>query len=272
MTKMKKITSKNPPTNWKNEYSNYYYKFNTGTEVVLKQYSSTSKDKYVLMKSKPSDWNDNYGSYYKKVYTKEVEEKKNGRTQKVTKEYETKVDGSKLEWKAVPAKEEEVLDQNGKVKKDEDGNKVTKEVTPDFISNKYYRRDSREITPKYKSSNCYLPYQKVTLPAWVNNQYYDKKETVKIPIFEPKKYYKQVLDHYAGMLNDGLEYLSGQSTGLTQRVTIEDYDLNIGDTVGGKDDLTGLTIVQTVTNIIVKLESGVLNFEYEIGTDQEIGG
>lgn len=271
MKKMKKIDSKAAPRNWKNEYDQYYYKFNTGNEIVLRQYSADSEPKYTIIKSKPDDWNENFRSYYRKVYVREETVKKNGRKQKVEKEYETQVDNSKLEWKTVEPKMVDV-EKDGKKVRDENGNVVQKETIPEFISKKYYIQGSKEIIPKYKRNNCYLPYSKISIPRWVENQYYDIKESVKIPLFEPNKYYKIVLDHYAGILESGLTYFSGLTAENTQQVSIDDYDLNIGDTVGGKDDLTGLTIVQTVTNIIVKLNRGMLTLDYEIGTNSEIGG
>ena len=49
-------------------------------------------------------------------------------------------------------------------------------------------------------------------------------------------------------------------------MTVNDnVNLELGDIVGGRDYITGLTIAQPVTDKIVKYEKNKLSISYEIG-------
>jgi hypothetical protein len=51
-----------------------------------------------------------------------------------------------------------------------------------------------------------------------------------------------------------------------QTVTLDDFEVTIGDTVGGIDEKTGLTVTESVTNIILKYSNGIRSsIEYKIG-------
>ena len=46
---------------------------------------------------------------------------------------------------------------------------------------------------------------------------------------------------------------------------MDDFIVNIGDTVGGRDEFTGETIVAEIDNINAKITNGMLEVEYVIG-------
>lgn len=260
MKKLTRIKSSSAPADWKTSYDQYYYKFQTGTGVVLRQYSSESKDKYVKLTKKPDDWDKNYSSYYRIRYErKEVEYKKNGEAKKnkVTKDYAKPVKGGKKVYKSVPPVKKKVKNKKGKI--------VKKEVAPTFRKNKYYRRDSKTVIPKYKKNNCYLPATKVIAPKWEKNKYFSRSITKIKPTYKSGVYFVVVQDHYRSLVAAGLKYFYDLEKEESQRITIDDFELEIGDTVGGYDEKTDTDVSQEVTNKIVKINNGVITTEYEIG-------
>lgn len=66
--------------------------------------------------------------------------------------------------------------------------------------------------------------------------------------------------------SEGFEQLKGLRSGQTFSCTVEDYDVQIGDIVGGKERITGISVAQPVTNIIFKIDSeGQPSIEYKVG-------
>lgn len=240
MKKLTRIKSNAAPADWKNNYDQYYYKFQTGTKIELRQYSSESKDKYVKLKHKPSDWDKNFASYFK-FGKKDKNAKKN-------------------EYYTVPAVTKKVKNKKGKY--------VKKEVAPTFRKNKYYRRDSKTVIPKYRKNNCYLPATKVVAPTWKKNKYFSKTSVEVAPTYKSGVYFTVVLDHYRSMVAQGIQHLRQLKAEETQNLSITEYDLNIGDTVGGYDEITGTDVSQEVTNKIIKIKNGLVTAEYEIGGNQ----
>lgn len=55
----------------------------------------------------------------------------------------------------------------------------------------------------------------------------------------------------------------------TQSVTISDEaaDYELGDIVGGRDYITGMTVAQPITKKIIKYEGGILALDYQLGVD-----
>lgn len=64
----------------------------------------------------------------------------------------------------------------------------------------------------------------------------------------------------------GFDQLVGLRSGQTFSVSVEDYDVQIGDIVGGKERITGISVAQPVTNIIYRIDSeGKPSIEYRVG-------
>lgn len=65
---------------------------------------------------------------------------------------------------------------------------------------------------------------------------------------------------------DGFDHFKGLRNTQTFSVSVEDYDVQIGDIVGGKERITGITVAEKVTNIIFKIDSGGQpSIEYKVG-------
>lgn len=66
--------------------------------------------------------------------------------------------------------------------------------------------------------------------------------------------------------SEGFERLKGLRSGQTFSASVEDYDVQIGDIVGGKESVTGIQVAEKVTNIIFKIDTeGQTSIEYKVG-------
>lgn len=92
--------------------------------------------------------------------------------------------------------------------------------------------------------------------VWDSSKYVENKNGV---------YYRQVKDHYANLVRNGLDVIMDKKSGDSYGVTVDDYDFNIGDIVGGEDEITKLSKPQKITNKIIKITRGVVYVDYEIG-------
>lgn len=254
-TKVQKVTTE--PPDWKYHYSDYYYYFQTGTGKELRQYEGESKPRYVLMTKKPTDWDANFSSYFRKVYVKieyEQHKLKSGRLSK-KKKVKKYIDCTNHKGaKYINCKEDDDK-KNGKV--------------PSFYKRPHYRNDGKTEPPEFNDKNTYVAKTVLSAPSWSSNMYYEKTETkyFDIPRFNPKNTYKQVLDHYEDMAKAGLDLLAEQKKTNTQKMFLDDFEVNIGDTVGGRDEMTGTTIIGKVTNVTASIENGLLDAEYEVVVD-----
>ena len=88
---------------------------------------------------------------------------------------------------------------------------------------------------------------------------------MKAPAFDSINSFEKTYDHYENMVKAGLDFFSGLKADSIRAVTIDDFNANIGDTVGGTDSITGLSVVAEVTNINITIEKGILTTDYEIG-------
>lgn len=235
-SKLTKISQK--PTDWQVNYGQYYYYFQTGTNNELRTYSSTSEPKYTLLSNKPSNWDTSVTSYYKKQYT--IKSSDGTETN-----YDSYVRGSTVTYASLQFN--------------------SNKSAPSFIKNKYYRQDNKEVIPAFNASNCYLPGSKTATPTWYNGVYFKKSTSMVAPTFAKNRYYRLYYDHFMTLVSDGIKHLNDLRSGESQNVTIDNVSMNIGDTVGGRDDVTGYVTAEKITNIIIKIKRGVLDAEYEIG-------
>lgn len=237
------IAQKKQPIDWKYRYDEYYYYMQPATHEQLTQYSGVSRTMFIKLKSKPLDWNNNYSSYYKKAFT-EVQLKKKSKKKRA----ELIKDCTKYKdayYKAVSLPK---------------GKKTVK-----FEKNKYYRAESYTVAPAFKKNNTFHVPTKVIVPTWDSTIYYKQNPiTYSVPIFEEGKVYKQIEDHYEHLILSGIQEFEDLQKTTSQRMVLEDYEVNIGDIVGGKDEFTGTLIIRAVTNINVTIESGILTMDYEV--------
>ena len=55
----------------------------------------------------------------------------------------------------------------------------------------------------------------------------------------------------------------------TFEVTIEEYDVNLGDIVGGREEVTGLYVKKPIVRKIINLENGIVKVQYETKGDDQ---
>jgi hypothetical protein len=96
-------------------------------------------------------------------------------------------------------------------------------------------------------------------------------------ITEAKQYYTgldEVVDVYentgaedrAALKSGGFSRLKELKNAQTFSATVQDYDVQIGDIVGGVERITGIRVAEPVTNIIFKIDGdGVASIEYKVG-------
>lgn len=234
---------KKQPIDWKYRYDEYYYYLQPASHEQLTQYSGVSKTMFIKLKSKPLDWNNNYSSYYKKAFTEVQLKKKSKKKQAELLKNCTKYKDAYYKPVELPK-----------------GKKSVK-----FEKNKYYRAESYTVAPKFLKNNCYHVPTKVVVPTWDSTIYYKQNPiTYSAPAFEEGKVYKQIEDHYEQLILSGIKEFEDLQKSTSQRMVLEDYEVNIGDIVGGRDEFTGTLIIRAVTNINVTIESGILTMDYEV--------
>lgn len=246
LSTVKRIKKKKPPSDWRANYSEYYYRFQTGSGIEYREYAGVEKSKYVLLKKKPDDWAQNFSSYYRKVY-KKVTYKKSGRKKKKVTLLVDCVDHKDAYYVACTEHDDS---KNGKM--------------PSFSKRRHYRKDTWQVNPKYNRSNCYRIRSHAVAPTWEHDKYYTATTVYNPPPFVEGEIYEKVYDHFAPMVEDGLAFFEDQKKSSSQTMLLDDFEVNIGDTVGGRDEFTGTVILRTVSNINVKITNGLIEAEYEV--------
>lgn len=296
------------PTDWNDNCISYYMEKELEEDEEDEKISYVNvewdqSDSYTLQTAKPSDWDNSCGNYYKKnLVTNEyesvsVETIVTGYKQITVKpsywdlcykdymtrrwdgtkwNYESYGELSKNTYKKQTAKPTNWSKEYGnyyEIKKGKyvkvEGEGKKKNKAPTWRKNKYYTQYSTGYVPAYQKTNCWKELTKDQAPTWTTNTYYTKGKKLTAPNFVLGKYYRAAFDYYAPMIEKGLEYLSEQAATQKQNVTLDDFPVAIGDTVGGVDDDTGLVICEVVTNMIVKIEDGTPDIEYVVGGKNE---
>ena len=70
-------------------------------------------------------------------------------------------------------------------------------------------------------------------------------------------------------MKGGIDRLESLSNTESQEVTLEDFEADIGDVVGGIDDVTGIELCEKITNMIVTIQNDVINIDYSIGGENK---
>ena len=235
------------PSDWGGNYGDYYYKFQTGTGIELRTWQGVEKSKYVKLTKKPSDWNTNFSSYYRRVYEKITYTDKKKKTGKKV----TLVDclsRKDAKWVSVAANDD------GKEKE-----------YPSFSKRNHYGRDNYTVPPVFEKGKVFTARTKEVTPSWSAGTYYTRGEDYHAPIFEPKRFYRLTVDHYEGMVEDGIKEFEQQKKTKSQTMMMDDFEVVIGDYVGGKDEYTDTPMHEPVSNIEITIENGLLKAEYIVG-------
>lgn len=233
---------KKQPDDWKKSYASYY----TTNGITFSPVSGVSKTRKVLTTYQPSDWAKSYKTYWKKV---------NGKWVHPTSKKAPK-------WKA------------GTYYIDE-----TYQVPPAFKKNMYYScyqppdHGPAFALGMYFSNGYVVPtwgwhvvYKKQTIPTWNKNTYYTAVQYQPIPTFVPGVFYIQYEDHYEALIESALKKLSEYQKKDELSITLDEtrvYDIN--DRVGASDEVTGIGAVERITQKIVKINRGIIKFDYSTG-------
>lgn len=224
---------------WKNNYSNYYYKKWDGTQYLYENVSGIRKNKYKVQSKKPSDWLTNYTSYYKKKIKEsgyerltEAEDKKAPKWKKKT--YYTEYDYT---------------------------------VAPKYDARQtYYLKKSYEIAPEFENNKYYGVTVEMEVPEFAALTYYGKTEIDYPPEWVSEVYYELFIDHYAELVKKGLEQMQEYFNCDTIEIElnpINKYD--IGDVVGARENITGLAVWQPITKKIVSITEKKITIDYKVG-------
>jgi hypothetical protein len=236
----KRVTKR--PKDWAKKYSNYYT-YDGVSEY--QQISGEPKTKWTKLTRKPSNWTTDWKNYYVKYQNK-----------------------STKKWSYITLGQHPSL---GKRKK-----------APKWKKNTYYRQDSKTVTPDFKifdsvysmklkiptwRANTYYSHTPVYRETWAANTYYRLVKDVDIGLeFKADTYYKQVLDHYAELVKGGLEFMKDfyDNDELTVDFNEMEQVYDIGDIVGGDEEITGVYTAKPVLKKIVKIEHDVADIKYEV--------
>lgn len=246
------------PKNWTSTYGNYYQRTTDGTTVTYKQVGAVSKEYYEVQTSKPSDWKTNYKNYYYKSGNayKNVEGDKAPTWKK--KKYYTK-------------KSKQVAPAYNSVKP------IYGAYAPQWNKCPRYTQKSKTVAPKWKAG-MYYTFAPVYAPVWKENTYYikypqweagiyySKVERMVAPVWRRNVFYQQHLDHYAKLVEKGLEQLQKKKNGDKLDISLElekNYDIN--DIVGATEHITGQSVWMPITKKIVKITDTTETVEYEVG-------
>jgi len=73
-------------------------------------------------------------------------------------------------------------------------------------------------------------------------------------------------DHYAVLVDNGLKKMQEYYNCDKIDIKLDDsYDYDIGDIVGAKENVTGISVWQPITKKIIKIINGKINIDYEVG-------
>lgn len=245
------------PSDWAKKYAGYFTKNGSTYKAV----EGIAAESYRKQTRKPADWGKNYENYY--YYYSDG----------VVSEYK-KVSGNKkykyLVQTQKPTDWNEKYDNYYKKKVDAAGyEKVTLTLAgkvPTWKPKKFYTQQNYSVAPPWEAGKYYTRKETTSAPTWAAGSYYSESTDTVAPSWAPNIYFAKKVDHYAELVQGGLERLakSYQCDKISIALDPEQaYD--IGDIVGASEHVTGISIWQPITKKIVKIDSGKEEVEYEIG-------
>ena len=285
------------PTQWDDEYSNYYYKEDGEYKNV------EGGDEYVQLNSKPQDWSSKYMNYFEKVGTQYIAVQSTESNPKYIPMTERPQD-----WESSPssywykATKYKQINANGQITAVEDGSAwlnidkyyakdgsgiKTYGTIPNFVLNKYYTREMIPVAPMFIVGRYFSQNEDAIAPEWQSGTYYFQTTTEVPPTFVSNKFYVQRTNKYVKRWVAGKYFYRQEDNYI---VAIENaiakinesfanadsldielptiYNYDIGDVVGATEHITQLEVAQLVTKKIVKIQNGIVSVNYEIGKEK----
>lgn len=289
------------PANWDKKYADYFYVYSDGTKNEYRSIPGVTTDVYTMQTTEPTDWMTDYeryyyldGTEYKKVkgvgedeaetapvwtankyYTKssitnasaytsfsKVYRKGDAPSWKKETYYTQKTEQKAPSYDAVKPVYAAVTPRWNACAR---YSRNTIEVAPDFEIRKYYILSKTEEVPIWKK-NTYYTLEKIANPQWEENTFYTKVKKMVSPVWSDDVYYQKFLDHYAGLVESGIEYLNKNAKKDELSIELEpDIIYDINDIIGANDNITKQSVWMPITKKIVKMTENTETVEYEVG-------
>lgn len=273
------------PRDWKENYSNYYLRKQTGTGYEYISVPGISKTTYPLLTKMPDDWRADYGNYYMKATIQVLDDYKPIKKG----QYITVADAI-----SNGMLDEHYQDKWGfpheypKWKKNTFYDQVTITNAPGysvgiwdisepgqepiFVQGPYYKETIKKA-PTFEAGKYYQKYVDGT-PRFQKQGsgdedfggYYRKKEHVEIiPTFNSNYVFFQKIDRYYELCKAGERRLREYANADTLDISLElESNYDVGDIVGGIDEETGINVIKPIRRKIIKIKKGILSINYEV--------
>lgn len=283
ISKYRYVLQTNKPSDWESGFSSYYYKNGSKYNNV----AGKKKNKYFLQTSKPSDWSTKWKSYYKLSSNKKSYvqlSSASAPTWKKGKYYTKKLVDSAPTWKkstyytktsysVAPTwkKDKYFTKKDAKApmwKAKTYYTKFTKTIAPKWEANKYYSCEKADASPEWVSGTYYTK-SGLVVPTWEAGKFFAMQLITKIPEWKPNYYFKKAIDHFAELVRGGIEKLeeAQKCNSLSIGFNPDDDRYDIGDIVGASDNITGLSLSQSITKKIVTIDKNQIKISYEVGDE-----
>lgn len=247
------------PADWNSNYGNYYRHTGTGTgdEDFSPVSAETEVTGYATLKKKPADWVSTYDLYFTREW--------------IGDEYEYHgVSGINKYSYALQTRRPDNWAQDYNNYWMKSGSHWTRPVAvngraPTWTKNRYYTAKQRTVAPSWPGT-VYIKRTRAIVPAWAAGTFYTRTVVETAPSWKAGTYYERVEDHFANLVSAGIKHLMDSIAADKQTVSLDGFDVTIGDTVGGIDEKTGLSVNESVTNIVLKYSNGIRTaIDYVIG-------
>lgn len=289
------------PSDWDKKYADYFYVYSDGTKSEYRSIPGVTNDVYTVQTTEPTDWITDYdkyyyfdGSDYKKVegvgedeletapvWSNDMYFTRSTVTNAPSYSSFSKVyrKGDAPSWKKetyYTKKSEQKAPSYDAVKPVYAAvtprwnacaryTKTTKETAPEWKYDTYYELIKREVAPEWKKNKYYTRIN-IESPQWVENTYYTKLKKMVAPVWDAIMYYRKHLDHYAGLVEKGIEYLNKNRKTDELSINLEpDIVYDINDIIGANDNITKQSVWMPITKKIVKITENTETVEYEVG-------
>lgn len=263
------------PLDWETRFANYFIKKNERFASV----EAVTVEEYKVQTTKPSDWEDNYGNYF--VYSSDGV---TGEWKKVSPATATRYNMQteqpsdwNTNWKSyyVLILAEDIPPQH----RDPDypygfrrlGDVfASSSATPGFIldwrKEYFYTLENYITAPEWEKDTYHTLIEHTTAPTWKENTYYTVSNVIVRPPFTPNSFFEKRLDHFAELVESGVERLekSYNCDSVSIDLGLED-EYDIGDIVGATERITGISVWQPIAKKIVSIKNNVKSVNYEIG-------
>lgn len=111
----------------------------------------------------------------------------------------------------------------------------------------------------------YVLLKAVPIIDWSDELEYSRDGTINFRIKDDRK----GINHLVCAGEGGIKRLEELRNKQTFEVTIEEYDVNLGDIVGGREEVTGLYVKKPIVRKIINLENGIVKVQYETKGDDQ---